>query len=206
MKAQESMMPSISELMLDKLIDTAKKKYPKMKRYMNKVDVARYEVQKAKIGWLDALALSYVYNPSTLATTANPTILNGYQTGISLNVGQMIEKAPGVRIAKKELDISRLDLEEYNLMLVDQVKERYYLFIELLTILNLRTKSSEDAETAMKTIKYKFEKGEETYDNYSKAIVLSLLSTQNKIEGEGKLLRAKSSLEELIGQKLENIK
>jgi hypothetical protein len=33
-----------------------------------------------------------------------------------------------------------------------------------------------------------------------------LLSVQNKIEAEGKLLRAKNSLEELIGCKLENIK
>lgn len=200
------MMPSVSYLMLDKLIDTAKKNYPKMKRYANMIDVARYDVQKSKLAWFDALTLSYVYNPATLATTANPTVLQGYQTGIYVNVGQILEKAPGVRVAKKQLEIAKNDFDEYNLNIEDAVKERYFLFIELLTLLNLRTKSSEDAEAAQKQLKYKFEKGEETYDNYSKSIILTLLSMQNKIDAEGKLLRAKSSLEELIGQKLENIK
>lgn len=204
---QESMMPSISYLMLDKLIDSAKKNYPKMKRYQNKVDVSRYDVQKAKLGWFDALTVSYVYNPATqLNTTAPPSVLNGYQTGLYLNIGQIMGKAPLVRVAKKEYDIAVNDLDEYNIMIETSVRDRYYTFIELLTILNLRTKSAEDAEAAQKTLKYKFEKGEETYDNYSKAIVLTLLSVQNKIEAEGKLLRAKNSLEELIGCKLENIK
>ena len=53
--------------------------------------------------------------------------------------------------------------------------------------------------------KYKFEKGEETLENYSKAIVALNAQKQNIISSEGNVLIAKSGLEEIIGKKLEDI-
>ena len=54
-------------------------------------------------------------------------------------------------------------------------------------------------------IKHKFEKGEMTLDDYNKGLVNLADRTQSKIESEGSLMVAKSSLEELVGKRLEDI-
>ena len=205
-KAQESMMPAVSFAMLDKLIAKAKENYPKMRYYQHKVEVSTNNVNRVKMSWFDALTFSYIYSPNGTSTATNPVGLSGYQAGFYLNFGTLLAKPASVKLAKAELGMAKDEEDEYNLNIEFQVKERYYNFIEKLTLLNLRTKASEDAESSQKQLKYKFEKGEETYDNYSKSLVLFLLSTQNKIEAEGSLLTAKSKLEEIIGDKLENIK
>ena len=205
-KAQESMMPAVSFAMLDKLIAKAKENYPKMRYYQHKVEVSTNNVNRVKMSWFDALTFSYIYSPNGTSTATNPVGLSGYQAGFYLNFGTLLAKPASVKLAKAELGMAKDEEDEYNLNIEFQVKERYYNFIEKLTLLNLRTKASEDAESSQKQLKYKFEKGEETYDNYSKSLVLFLLSTQNKIEAEGSLLTSKIKLEEIIGDKLENIK
>jgi outer membrane protein TolC len=204
--AQESMMPAVSYAMLDKLIAKAKENYPKMRYFSSKVGVADANLKKSKMGWFDALTFSYIYSPNGTATATNPVGLSGFQTGVFVNFGSLLSRPAAIKQAKAEKGMASAEADEYNLNIEFYVKERYYNFIEKLTILNLRTKASEDAETSQKQLKYKFEKGEETYDNFSKSLVLFLLSTQNKIEAEGGFLTAKSKLEEIIGDKLENIK
>ena len=203
---QESMMPSVSYAMLDKLIAKAKENYPKMRHYQKRVEIAEIGVKKARVGWFDAVTFSYIYSPNGTATATNPVGLSGYQAGLYLNFGTMFAKPATIKIAKADLAIAQADYDEYNLIIEFEVKERYFNYIEKLTILNLRTKSSEDAETSQKQLKYKFEKGEESYENFSKSLVLFLLATQNKIEAEGGFLTAKSKLEEIIGDKIENVK
>ena len=65
--------------------------------------------------------------------------------------------------------------------------------------------NAQDAESILKAARYRFEKGEETLQNFN--IALMALSTQNqgKIEAEAQLLIAKAYLEEIIGKKLENM-
>ena len=204
--AQESMMPAVSYTMLDKLIAKAKENYPKMKYYGKKVEVSKASLEKTKWSWFDALTFSYIYSPNGTATATNPVGLSGYQGGVFLNFGTMLSKPSAIKQAKAEVGMATAEQDEYNLNIEFQVKERYFNFIEKLTILNLRTKASEDAESSQKQLKYKFEKGEETLENYNKELTFYSTAMQGKIEAEGALLIAKSSLEEIVGKKLEDIK
>ncbi len=205
---QESMMPNVSYPFLEKLIDSAKARYPRMRKMNHKIDIARYDVQLAKMGWFDGLTLSYLYNPSTNTTNTGttPTTLVGYQTGIFVNIGQILEKAPAVRKAKTSLAIAHDEMDEYNLNIEQIVKERYFTYVTKLEVLNLRTKNAQDAETDMKQTRRRYEKGEETFDNYSKMLVITSVANQNKVESEGIVLIAKANLEEIINGKLEDIK
>ena len=207
-KAQESMMPDVSYPFLERLIDSAKLKYPRMKRFAHKVDAARYDAQKAKMGWFDAITLSYVYNPTTTntGTVVNNQTVQSYEPGLFLNVGSILKNAPTVRAAKKNIEIAQDELEEYNLNIEEIVKERYFTYVQKLAVLNQRTKSKDDAETDLKEVKHKFEKGEETFDNYSKMLVIYTVSIQSKLDAEGAALISKASLEEIIAGKLEDIK
>ena len=64
----------------------------------------------------------------------------------------------------------------------------------------------ESADHLAKESKYKFEKGEETFDMYNSTNLNYSNSVQSKMESEVAYLIAKSSLEEIIGVKLEDIK
>ena len=43
------------------MIDTAKVRYPRMKKYEHKIKQAQFGVNKAKWGWFDGLTFSYTY-------------------------------------------------------------------------------------------------------------------------------------------------
>lgn len=204
--AQESMMQNVDYAFLDKLIFLAKQNYPQMHKYEHKLAQANYGVKKAQLGWFEALTFSYTYgnNGQTATGTNGGTIT--YQPGLFLNLGVLMERIPTIKMAREDLAIAKEDMAQYNLSIEAAVRTRYILYVQKQSILTLRTMSSNDAENAQKQVKYKFEKGEETFDNYSKSLVMFSVSTQNKIEAEGAALIAKSDLEEMIGMKLEDVK
>lgn len=204
-RAQETMLTEVSYTYLDTLIKIAKQNYPKIKVFDKKVTIAEKNVGRTRVSWLDAINVAYLYNPNNTFNVARPTFFSGFQTGISLNVGLLLQKPYLIKIAKNDLDISRYEREEYNLNIEALVKERYFLYKQNQTILKARMQNAQDAESILKAARYRFEKGEETLQNFN--IALMALSTQNqgKIEAEAQLLIAKAYLEEIIGKKLENM-
>ncbi|MDR3679408.1 MAG: TolC family protein [Flavipsychrobacter sp.] len=205
---QESMMTEISLPFLDKLISTAKQNYPRVKTYDSKLTIAEYNIKKAKLDWFNIFTLSYLYSPGTANTVVGSTnlVLSGYQFGIYTSVGSILQKAPAVKVTREEYKIAQNDKAEYDLSIEAAVKQRYYVYIQQLTVLKIKSQTVADAESSVKLMKYKFEKGEETFDSYNKALMYFDTNLQIKIDGEAALLVAKSSLEELLGVKLEDVK
>lgn len=203
-KAQESMMPDVSYRFLNKLIDTAKKYYPKNKIFNHRVTIARDNVKKAQLSWFDLFTFSYSYSPTNTTTIITPS-LTGYQFGFYFNIGNLLYKPHNIKQAREELAIAKLDKEEYNLNIEAEVKNRYFVYIQQLTVLKIRTQSSQDAESVVKQIRYKFEKGEETFENYNRALISSSDQKKSVIDAEGAVLIAKSNLEEIVSKKLEEI-
>ena len=203
-QAQESMMAKVDNVLLQRMIDTAKVRYPRMRKYEHKINEQHYAVNKAKWGWFEGLTFAYTYNASSSTTTPNTSSnLVGYTPGIFINFGNMLSRPATVRMAREELKIAQDEKEEFNLALEAQIKDRYYKYVEAMAILNLKAKSANDADVSQTQIRYKYEQGIETFDNYSKVLVLYSVSSQNKIEAESAVLRAKSALEEIVGAKLE---
>jgi outer membrane protein TolC len=204
--AQESMIPEINDTFLQKLIDTAKMYYPKVKTFDHRVIIADDDVKKAKLSWFDLLTFSYLYSPNQVTTLVNPNFLNGYQFGIFFNFASLLQKPHTIKQAKEQLAIAVLQKKEYDLNIEAEVKSRYFKYVQELTIKKLQLQVVLDAESMMKQLKYKFEKGEETFESYSKTLISYTQQKQSVIEAEGSVLIAKSALEEIIGKKLEAIK
>jgi len=205
--AQESMMPSVSYPYLEKLIAVAKLNYPKMKMYDHKVIQAKSSIEKAQLGWFNILNFTYLYSPNNSSTAlVNPSLLDGYQFGVYLNVGTILGNGPSVRMAREDYNIALDNLAEYNLNIEAEVKQRYFNYVRQLAVLSVRTKNAEDVQGSLDQIKHKFEKGEESLDNYNKGLTFYANAIQVKIESEGDVLVAKSALEELLGEKLEEVK
>lgn len=201
--AQESMMADVSYPFLEKLITTAKVNYPKMKTYDHAVKIAKLNVTKTKLDWLNLLSFIYLYNPA--ATTATSGFINGFQTGFSVSIGSILQKPGEVRAAKENVSLVELGQEEYTLSIEAQVKQRYFQYVQTLTLLNWKNKDVQNGESTLKDIKYKFEKGELPFEDYNKSLTAYSSAVQGRINAEGAYLIAKSNLEELIGAKLETI-
>ncbi len=204
--AQESMITEISYPFLDMLIKVAKENYPRMKIFDKRIDIAKTNVSRAKISWFDALTVSYLYNPNSTFNVASPSFFSGFQAGVFLNVGQLLQKPYQIKNAKNDLSISTLEKEEYNLNLTGLVKERYFLYLQQQTILKSITLSAQDAQSILKMLRYKFERGEETLLIYNNASINFSSQNQQKIAAEAALLIAKARLEEIIGKKIDDIK
>lgn len=206
--AQEmvSVHDEVSYEFLGKLIDTAKKYYPKMQSFDHKINIARSNVTKARQSWFDIFTFSYLYSPNNSTTLVNPSLFNGYQLGLFVNVGSLISKPQNVKLAKEQLAINKLEKDEYDLNLATEVRARYFRYIKEVTMLKAMSQGMIDAENAMKQIKYRFEKSEATFEDYSKSLLTYADRKQSVIESQGAVLIARNSLEELTVKKLEEIK
>jgi outer membrane protein TolC len=222
--AQSTIVDDISEPYLEKLINTAKANYPHVKSLGNRVTIAQSNVNRSKLSYFDVLTFSYVYQPNTTfnlntlqpttvggtttpaATNNQTSLFKGAQFGLFFNLGAYLQKPYAVKQARQELANANIDVQEYLITLSTQVKKRYFLYLQKLAALKLQAQATIDAENVMKDVKYKFEKGEETLDNYNKARITLTQQNQSKITAETDLFLAKVDLEELLGEKLENIK
>lgn len=221
MVAQTSIVSEISEPYLEKLIATAKANYPRVKSLDERVAIAKNNVSRSKISYLDALTFSYVYQPSTtlnlnalqpgttdgsVGTNNRSSLFSGTQFGLFFNLGSYLQKPYAVKQSKKELILANNDVQEYMLTLTNMVRKRYYAYIQRLASLKLQTQASTDAESVMKDVRYRFEKGEVTVESYNQARISVTQQMQAKITAETDLYTAIADLEELLGEKLANIK
>ena len=205
-QAQESILDDVNYVLLDTLIAKAKTNYPRNAILSNKTALAKNNVIRANVAWLDAFNFNYIYGNNSLFNIGNPTgVVNGYQVGFNVNLGLILDKPFRVKNAKKEHTIAQLEEKEYALLLKNEVKKRYFMYLQYLSSLKILTKSSQDANSAAQDLKYKYEKGEVTFELYNNALRSLAAATQAKVETEAALFIAKASLEELIGQPLEEI-
>lgn len=206
-QCQESMVANVSYEYLDKLITIAKANYPEMEVKSKELDIAKNNINRTGIvSYLDALSVSYYYRPNNSVDIVNPSILNGYQVGVNLNIGTILAKPYANKEAKIQYKIAAAQLKEYDQGIEAEVKKRYFTYIDQISQLKLRTKSYGDAMNLVNQLQHKFQKGETTFDDYSRSLVLSTEQNQFMITAETGTLTAKAALEELLGEKLENIK
>ena len=204
-QAQESLAQEISLPFLDKLVETAKANYPRMKMYDARIDMGNMGVKKARLSYFDILSFSYLYSPNQ-TVAANPTLLQGYQFGFFINIGSIIQKPTVIKQARAEVKVTQMEKDEFELNLEADVKKRYFTYMQSVTILRIKSDGLLDIESLLKETRYKFEKGEATLQNYNNALLAYSNQLQTKISTEAEVYIAKSNLEELLGQKLETIK
>ncbi|OYY99988.1 MAG: hypothetical protein B7Y37_12095 [Sphingobacteriia bacterium 28-36-52] len=204
-KAQESMIPELSYPFLEKLIYSAKQNYPLMAANLRKVNFANYNLKKAKLSWFDFFTLSAFYSPSTSVTLTNAT-LTGVQIGLFINFSNIIQKPTLIKQSKEEVAIAQLTADQYAITLETDVKNRYFKYMQALSVLRVQNQNAIDIDALFKQIKFKYERGEETLENYTKLMIQNADQKQKIIDAESNVLIAKTTLEELVGKKLEEIK
>ncbi|RZJ81525.1 MAG: hypothetical protein EOO47_03950 [Flavobacterium sp.] len=206
--AQDDIMSQINTPLLQKYVDLAKEYYPKRKMYKASELSARAKIGVAKAGYLESLNVSYFYRPDNAAIVdaSNPYSINGFQFGVYFNLGLFFRTPSLVKQAREEYNSAGFLTKEYDILLETEVKQRYYEYLQGLIDLKVKNQAYIDNKTASDGLRFKFEKGEVSLDVYTKAKALTSGTSSEKLTSELNMLRAKSSLEALIGKKLEEVK
>ncbi len=204
--AQESMIPDVSYLFLERVLATAKENYPILKQYKIQEEIGELRVAHQKLDWLTPVNFSYVSQPNNTINFIDPRFFTGYQLGININLGDILQKPNNVKTVKKELELTQRMTDQYNNNLELEVKKRYFTYIQQLNNVKLYTKSLQDAQGLLNDLKVRYERGEVTFQLYSEGLISFSTISQSKIESEAGLLIGKAALEELTVTKLEDIK
>lgn len=207
-KAQDDIASQINPPLLQKYVDLAKEYYPKRKMYKASELSAKAKIGVAKASYLESLNASYFYRPNngTILDATNPYSINGFQFGVNLNLGIFFRTPSLVRQAREEYNSAAYLTKEYDILLETEVKQRYFEYLQGLIDLKVKNQAYIDNKAASDGLRYKFEKGEVSLDVYTKAKSLTSTASSEKLTSELNMLRAKSSLEALIGKKLEEVK
>ena len=204
--AQETIMNDISYPFMEKLITLAKQNNPQAKITQEQIKIAKTALTQAKFSWLDGISFSYSYNPSTIISAVSPDLFLGFQSGISISLGTIFKNPLLVRSARENIVIAEYEQDVYNSTLENEVKTRYFTYLQNLATLRLRIKSAQDAMALLNEAKHQFEKGAETLDTYTSASASFTENSQAKINAEVAVIISKFAIEELIGKKLEEVK
>ncbi|WP_113660616.1 TolC family protein [Pedobacter nanyangensis] len=207
-KAQDDIASQINPPQLQKYVDLAKEYYPKRKMYRASELSAKAKIGVAKAGYLESMNVSYFYRPDNAAIvdTTNPYSINGFQFGVYLNLGLFFRTPSLVKQAREEYNAASYLTKEYDILLETEVKQRYFEYLQWLSDLKVKNQAYLDNKTSSDGLRYKFEKGEVSLDVYTKAKSLTSISSSEKLQAELNMLKAKNSLEALIGKKLEEVK
>ncbi|TAF56947.1 MAG: hypothetical protein EAZ62_00350 [Sphingobacteriia bacterium] len=203
--AQESMLPDVSYPLLEKLVFTARENYPRVKANQTRINVANLRIQQAQLGWFDFLSFSAFYSPSSTQAITGGS-LTGTQLGFFMNLGVLFQKPNTVKIAREESKLAQHTYQEYLLTIESEVKQRYFRYVQQNALLRVAHSNSIDVDNIFKVLKIRFEKGEETFENFSRVVTQLTEAKQRIVDAEASLLITKTSLEELLGKKLEEVK
>jgi outer membrane protein TolC len=206
--AQETILTDINYGQLEKYIQLAKESYPKRKVATAQMESAKINIPLAKVQYLEIFNASYFYRPEKqdVVNINNPYTVNGFQFGININLGSFLQKPYLVKKAKADYKVAQLQSQDFDLFLENEVKRRYYNYLMTSSQLKIRTETAQDNKNISEVTRHKFEKGELPLDVYNASRILVSSSNNDKIQYEVNYLLAKDALEEIIGQKLTDVK
>ncbi|RNL52596.1 TolC family protein [Pedobacter jejuensis] len=206
--SQETIIPEIKYADLEKYIELAKQNFPRAKSYQLRSDGVKIGITTASLSYLDIFNASYFYRPGDRAVLdpVNPYNVNGVQFGVGINLGNLLTKPFLVKKAKIDYELAKLEQKDFELLLVNDVKVRYYDYIQQLSLLKISSQMAQDNKGVAESLRLRFEKGEITLDAYNQSRINQFTSFQQKIQAESLYLKSKDLLEQIIGMKLSEVK
>ncbi|GGG98332.1 hypothetical protein GCM10007415_37380 [Parapedobacter pyrenivorans] len=186
----------------------AKDYHPQRKILELNEEKARSIVSTQAVNFLDLVNVSYFYRPSERAALGmeNPYVVNGFQFGVNLNLGAFLQKPSQIKQARIDHKISQFERQAYEIELENQVKIRYYTYIQAFNELRIKELALQDSKTFSDDLQLRFERGEVMLSDYAEAKASVSEASSAKLEVEVNYLTAKDALEELIGAKIEDVK
>jgi outer membrane protein TolC len=202
--AQESILGQVNKADIEQYIALAKQNYLKRKIQGVSTESMKNDVSMAKVSYLDIFNASYFYRPqgNSVIDPVNPYNINGFQFGVNINLGALLQKPFILKKAKANYKVAQLEALDFDTQLVVEVKKRYYNYLQEKARLKVLTQSASDSKGVAESLRRKFERSETSLEVFNQSRVTQSSAETLKVEAEGNYLKAKDLLEEIIGQEI----
>lgn len=194
----------------ERLVQLAWRNNPNREILENEEEIAKYELGRARLSWLDGIALIGNYNEIIVGNEAInnnmffPRNLYGIRAVLPLNF--MTETVQKSKINKKILQSSHLATDQLKLSLRKEVLTAYHEFLMYEELLQIQSELFDSEFSSYQIALNDFEDGLISVDDYSAIVRSYNMQRINKVKGENELIAAKLRLEELIGVNLEEVR
>ncbi len=205
--AQESIIAEIDHAKVAKLVALAKE-YNVQRQILEATEkTAKTNVTMSSLSFLNGVSASYYYRQrgSAVISDLDPYLLNGFQLGVGISLASLISTPAQIRQSKRQLQIARLQTEDFERTLENNVKARYYNYILLSNELRNRTIEVQDVRAQYERIQSSFELGETDFETYTAARSMLAAANSALVNTEVGFLVAKDELEALIGVPIESV-
>jgi outer membrane protein TolC len=182
------------------------------KSYINKSavfasQIAESELKASKAAWLDRLVMQGNLNEFTIQPDryVRSQFFPRYNISLAIRLGDFVTIPQQIRGNRANYEISRLAIDSQRLAIRTEVLKKYNHYLSVKEQLSIYKKLESETALNLGLMKTKFDRGEETYTNYSMLIERHYeMMLQTKVLEEG-LEEAKLDLESMIQTPLESI-
>lgn len=205
--AQESIIAEIDHAKVERMVALAMEHNVQRKILEVTEKSAKTGVTMSSLSFLNGVSASYFYRQrgSAVISDLDPYLLNGFQLGVGISLASLISTPAQIRQSKRQLQIARLQTDDFDRTLENEVKAKYYHYILLSNELRNRTIEVQDVRAQYERIQSSFELGETDFETYTAARSLLTAANSALINTEVGFLVAKDELESLIGVPLESV-
>jgi outer membrane protein TolC len=182
------------------------------KSYINKAAVyesqmAEAELKQSKVLWLDRVKIQGNLNEFTVQPDryVRSQFFPRYNFSVGISLGDFVSIPQQTKLHRAAYEITRLNIDSQRLAVRTEVLKKYNHYLSVKEQLSLTKKLESETALNLGLMKTKFDKGEETYANYSLLIERHYaMMLQTKVLEES-LEEAKLDLESMIQTPLESV-
>lgn len=178
---------------------------PKYEALESNKHIEEQSVKMARLSWIDGITTSFNINQNAFASSAENVFFPTYNLNASFNLGAILRTPLQVKAAKEKVRIAEYLFNQEKLQVRGEVLRRYRDYLYGIELLKLRTQAVEDLYTNFVAIKESFERGTTSFRTYMEASQSYNKSLEEKLESENTLAKARITLEEIVGVKLDEI-
>lgn len=188
------------------LVNIAWLNNPMPQTYRSKKVQAEEELHQSKWSWLDAINFAYLFDPSVTSTTTNSQDKSQrFGVGLTVNLGMLFRVPSVIRQSEEEVKIADANLMTHRLYIRTQVIQRYWQFKQNVSMLRIRTDAMNDVQSSLVLVRYRYENGEVTLEQYNSALTAYTDSQEKQIVSLSEMYSSKAALEEILGKQWEEI-
>jgi outer membrane protein TolC len=182
------------------------------KSYVNKAAVyesqmAEAELKQSKVLWLDRIKLQGNLNEFTVQPDryVRSQFFPRYNFSVGISLGDFVIIPQQTKLHRAAYEITRLNIDSQRLAVRTEVLKRYNHYLSVKEQLSIHKKLESETALNLGLVKTKFDRGEETYANYSLLIERHYaMLLQTKVLEES-VEEAKLDLESMIQTPLESV-
>ncbi len=178
---------------------------PKYEALESNKRIEEQSVKIARLSWVDGITTSFNLNQNAFAPATDNVFFSIYNLNASFNLGAILRTPLQVKAAKEKVRIADYMLNQEKLQVRGEVLRRYRDYLFSIELLKLRTQAVEDIYANFVAIKESFERGNTTFRTYMEASQSYNKSLEEKLEAENQVAKARITIEEIIGVKLDEI-